>query len=138
MISLKELLSGNDYNSLPKDHQQNIMDLLEKINRVADLRGKIMQVSSGYRSIGHHLDIYAKKGITDPKKIPMRSQHLCGAAVDISDPNKDLQKWCTENEKQLKDIGFWMENFSATPNWCHFQIFKYGSYTEDKSIWFNP
>lgn len=40
-------------------------------------------VTSGYRSMAHHLRIYAEKGITDKSKIPMGSYHLTGKAVDF-------------------------------------------------------
>ena len=40
-------------------------------------------ITSGYRSMAHHLKIYAEKGITDKSKIPMGSYHLQGKAVDF-------------------------------------------------------
>ena len=87
-----------------------------------------MSVTSGYRSEADHLRIYTEKAKKeckpfDKSKVPMGSQHLRGAAVDISDPNKELQSWCKENVKLLESAELWMEDFSATPNWCHFQIF---------------
>ncbi len=97
------------------------MDLLNRVNIVRSAYGKPMAVSSGYRSMDDHLRIYKDKGITDQTKIPMRSKHLTGCAVDISDPNKELQKWCITNIDVLIQAGLWMEDFSATPNWCHFQ-----------------
>lgn len=121
MISLKELLGKLEFKDLPKDHQGNIMILLERINRIRSAYNKSMIVTSPYRSMADHLRIYKEKGITDPAKIPMKSRHLYGQAVDISDPNRELQKWCKANEALLVTIGLWMEDFSATPNWCHFQ-----------------
>lgn len=138
MITLKELLSGNKFDELPKEHQDNINKLLEKINLVRTAYGKPMTVTSGYRSMKHHLEIYAAKGITDKTKIPMKSKHLYGLAVDISTPNQDLHQWCKNNVNELKKIGIWMESFSATPNWTHMQIVPYGSYKEGSSLWFNP
>jgi hypothetical protein len=53
----------------------------------------------------------------------MGSQHLKGAAIDIYDPKKELQAWCLKNEALFGEIGLWMEDFKATPNWVHFQIY---------------
>ena len=122
MISLKELMGGADFNMMPSDHRGNIMDLLKKINDVRSAYGKPMTVTSGYRSMAQHLAIYKKKGITDQSKIPMKSKHLFGQAVDIYDPNKQLQKWVLANIPLLEKAGLWCEDFSATPNWVHFQI----------------
>lgn len=122
MVTLNELLKGKNFSSLPIEHQGNLLELLKRINVIRDKYGKPMTPSSGYRSMEEHLGIYKKKGITDPKKIPMKSKHLYGQAVDIYDPNKALQAWCKANVKVLEEVGLWMEDFSATPNWCHFQI----------------
>lgn len=122
MVSLKELLKDVAFSSLPKDHQDNIMNLLERINKVRSAYAKPMTVTSGYRSMEDHLRIYKQKGITDQKRIPMQSRHLYGMAADISDPKQELQKWCLANVKLLEDVGLWCEDFSATKNWVHFQI----------------
>jgi uncharacterized protein YcbK (DUF882 family) len=122
MIALKELLKGKDFSSLPQEHQSNLMLLLEKVNKVRIAYGRPMTVTSGYRSMQEHLDIYKRKGITDQNRIPMKSKHLYGQAVDISDPKKELQTWCKNNVKLLEEIGLWMEDFAYTSNWLHFQI----------------
>lgn len=127
MISLKELLKGKDFSSLPQEHQANMMELLLRINKVRTAYGKPMTVTSCYRSMQEHLAIYKRKGITDPKQIPMKSKHLYGQAVDISDPNKQLQVWCRNNVQILEQAGLWMEAFEYTPNWVHFQIVPPGS-----------
>lgn len=122
MITLKELLKSKNFNSLPKEHQDNLMTLIERLSRVRVSWGKAMLVTSGYRSMEEHLAIYNRKGITDPNRIPMKSRHLIGAAVDISDPKRELQVWCQNNVSLLEEVGLWMEDFRYTPNWVHFQI----------------
>jgi uncharacterized protein YcbK (DUF882 family) len=122
MIVLKEIIGKAKIEDQPEQIQTSLKELLEKINKVRSAWAKPMTVTSGLRTMADHLRIYAEKGITDQSKIPMKSHHLYGRAVDISDPNKDLQKWCKANEALLAEIGLWMEDFSATPNWCHFQI----------------
>lgn len=121
MITLKELLQNTPQDSLDPETAQNLQVLFDRINVIRKAYNKPMRVSSGLRSLAHHIEVYRKKGITDPSKIPMKSKHLFGQAVDISDPNKDLQKWVLANVKLLEDTQLWCEDFSATPNWVHFQ-----------------
>jgi hypothetical protein len=123
MITMEELLSNQaKLNELEPDIQNNLNELLLRINKVRTSWGKPMTVTSGFRTMKHHLEIYAAKGITDKSKIPMKSNHLYGRAVDISDPTHVLQNWCKANEPLLAEIGLWMEDFSVTKTWCHFQI----------------
>lgn len=121
-ISMDELLKGTKLESLPKEHQDNLKILLEKVNKIRTAYNKPMTITSGYRSMDDHLRIYKEKGITDKSKIPMQSRHLYGLACDISDPKQELQKWIKSNIKLLEDVGLWCEDFSATKNWVHFQI----------------
>ncbi len=128
MISMNELLGGAKLEDQPQDIQANLAVLLERMNRVRGAYGKPMTVTSGLRTMEDHLRIYrgiaSKKGVPfNPAAVPMKSKHLSGAAVDIFDPNKELQAWCKANESLLESAGLWMEDFGATPNWCHFQIY---------------
>jgi uncharacterized protein YcbK (DUF882 family) len=121
MITLKELLGKYKEEDIPKEHLDNLKDLLNKVNIVRSSYGKPMRPTSGYRSMDDHLRIYKDKGITDQSKIPMKSKHLSGLAVDILDPKQELQQWCLNNEAILVQAGLYMEDFSATTNWVHFQ-----------------
>ncbi len=138
MITLKELLSGNDFNSQTPEIQRSLMDLLTKVSQIRTAYNDIMDVSSGLRTMKHHLEIYAAKGIVDQSKIPMKSKHLFGQAVDIRDPAGKLQQWCRDNQALLLSIGVWMEDFSKTPGWVHFQSVAYASWKPGKSLWFIP
>lgn len=51
-----------------------------------------------------------------------RSKHLLGQAVDLSDPEGDLDEWCLASPEVLQGIGLWQEHPSATKGWCHLQI----------------
>lgn len=120
MISMDELLN-NKYKL--EDQSQNIQDalgvLLERVNKVREEYGKPMVVTSGLRTMADHLRIYAAKGIVDQAKIPMKSHHLFGEAVDISDPNLELTSWLKANPDILEDAQLWCEDKNA--NWVHFQ-----------------
>jgi uncharacterized protein YcbK (DUF882 family) len=138
MISMKELLCGNILEEQSEEIQANLAELLEKINQVRAAYGIPMTVTSSLRTMAHHLEIYAAKGITDPTKIPMRSRHLYGQAVDIADGDGKLREWVLANLDLMESIGMWFEALESTPNWVHFQIVPYGSYKEGGSLFFKP
>lgn len=122
MITMNELLSNQaSFDSLDKDVQENLNQLFLKVNIVRKEYGKPMIVTSGLRTKKHHLEIYAAKGIYPPK-VPMKSNHLYGRAVDFADGDGKLKKWILENIALMEEIGLWMEDFSATKTWVHFQI----------------
>jgi hypothetical protein len=50
-----------------------------------------------------------------------RSKHMSGEAIDIADPEGDLDEWCMANPLILANIGLWQEHPSATKGWCHVQ-----------------
>jgi uncharacterized protein YcbK (DUF882 family) len=122
-ISWDELLCGYEEDDITADHLANLKTLHEKINTLREKFGKPLSVSNAYRSKAHHLAIYKKKGITDEKKIPMKSHHLYGEAVDLAGPNvKAFKKWLLENEELLEEQGLYFEDFKYTKNWVHIQI----------------
>lgn len=119
---MKELLSNQaTFESLDNDVQENLNQLFLKVNIVRKEYGKPMIVTSGLRTKKHHLEIYARKGIYPPK-VPMKSNHLFGRAVDFADGDGKLKKWILENIALMEEIGLWMEDFNATKTWVHFQI----------------
>ena len=124
MISISEI---NPHNyPLTEEQAKNLPILLERINKVRTALAKSMIVTSGLRSMADHIRIYTAKGIP-MDKIPMGSNHLKGAAVDISDPDGKLAEWVRANEKLMESIGLWMEALESTHGWVHFQIYAPGS-----------
>lgn len=121
MITMNEILRKYKFEQLDAEVQKNLIDLLEKINKVRSLYNKPMKITSGLRTKEDQIRIYNQKGITDLTKIPMGSRHLYGQAIDVFDPNKELQQWCLSNVIKLEEIGLWCEDFLYTPNWTHFQ-----------------
>lgn len=121
MITLEELNPKGF--ALSDVQRRNVVVLHERINIVRKKYGKPMLVTSGVRSIEDHKRIYMeiakRKGISNPR-IPMGSQHLKGAAVDISDPKGELYAWCKANESVLIEAKLWCEE--GTRGWVHFQI----------------
>ena len=50
-----------------------------------------------------------------------RSRHMTGEAIDISDPEGDLDDWCVKHFDVLERIGLWLEHPASTKGWCHVQ-----------------
>lgn len=69
-------------------------------------------VNSGYRTPEHNKQIGGAKN----------SLHMCGKAVDISDPNKELYSAILERVELLKKIELWMEDGMNTKDWVHLDI----------------
>jgi len=120
MISMSELLKGKKLEDQSIEIQENLTVLLERINKVRTLWAKSMTVTSGLRTMEDHLRIYAAKGITDKTKIPMKSKHLYGQAVDIADSGLKLTAWLKANPQVLVDAELWCEEGNS--NWVHFQM----------------
>lgn len=139
MISMSELDPSGGAND---DQRQNLEVLLERVNKIRAKWGKPMTVTSGLRTMEDHIRIYkakaAKKqapfldGVYDEKKVPMKSKHLFGEAVDISDPDLSITKWLKANPEILEDAELWCEE--GNTNWVHFQIKPPGS----GNRWFLP
>lgn len=119
MIFRNDVLRGKE---CPLELEDNLLELLVKINKMYDAYGIPFTLTSGFRSRNDQIDIYLKKGVKDMTKIPMRSKHLTCEAVDIYDPKQELQKWILKNIKLMENIELWFEDFSYTKTWVHAQI----------------
>ena len=47
------------------------------------------------------------------------SSHKEGSAVDLYDPNGDIDAWCIAHQDRLALHGIYIEHPSATPRWSH-------------------
>jgi hypothetical protein len=61
-----------------------------------------------------------EKNASTPNASP-NSKHLQGLAIDIYDPDGDLDEWCLKCLVHLEQIGLWLEHPSSTKGWCHLQ-----------------
>lgn len=52
-----------------------------------------------------------------------KSKHMTGQAIDLYDPDGDLDAWLMTAGGQavMKDLGLWHEHPSATKGWAHVQ-----------------
>lgn len=127
MITFKEMIGNNSISDIPILHQQNIQELLKRVNVLRSEWNKPMTISSGYRSKVEHQRIYDEKNLKLVKSgrlavnIPWGSQHLTGAALDIYDPCLLITKWLKENDsKRLFDLNLYAEEGNS--NWVHLQL----------------
>jgi len=98
----------------------NATDLLARVNALIGLAGLTIEVSpitgtpvaSGWRP--------PALNASTPRAAP-RSKHMTGQAIDLYDPEGDLDDWCMAHPDRLAAAGLWMEHPSATKGWCHLQ-----------------
>lgn len=119
MITWQEILGKYKESDIKPEHLPNLKELHEKIQKIRTAYGKPMTITNCYRSMEHHLRIYKDKGITDIRRIPMKSKHLEGKALDVSDPDGKLMAWAKDNVKTLEEVGIWCED--GTKGWLHCQ-----------------
>lgn len=136
MITFKEILGNVTVNDVSIKEQQNIEELLKRVNKLRQFWGKPMIVTSGYRTMQDHLRIYSQKGITDKKLIPMQSKHLQGLAVDFADPKGALYDYLLLDPQVLEECDLWAE--SGTKGWVHVQCVPFASYKPGGTRWFKP
>lgn len=132
MISLNELVKPGDD---PTMDQVNNLHLLQyKLNCIREFYGKPMLMTSGFRTIQEQTDLYLKMG----KKPALGSQHLIGAAADVSDPDGALKRFTLDNLEFFEQQFLFMENFDYTKNWIHYQLYPYSSWKPGSSHFFIP
>ena len=115
MISLEEL-NKHGYPTTP-EIDANLQVLLNKLNKVREKYSVPMIVTSGLRSNEQQQKLIALGKSNAPK-----SHHLTGEAADIFDRDVSLKGWVKDNLPFIEEIGLWMEDFTFTRDWVHFQI----------------
>lgn len=130
MITKNELLMGRD-KTHSSEYTQEISDNIDKLliplNKIRELYGKPMQVSSGWRPVA------INKAVGGASK----SNHTLGLACDFKDPDGLIDAFLKECDEKgiLKQLGLWLENPEKTIGWAHLDIKDRG---DRKSNIFNP
>lgn len=116
MIDLKAYWMGRDEKypeAMTPEIAADAQDLLDRVNSLLADFGEERSVNSGWRP--------PQVNASTPNAAP-KSKHMLGQAVDLADPEGDLDDWCAENDgERLKSYGLWMEHPAATKSWCHLQ-----------------
>lgn len=128
MISLPDYYMGRDVTHqhlLGSDLRANAARTVEAANKLLVLAkgaGVTLEesprtgsiVSSGWRP--------AEVNAATPGAAP-RSLHMQCLAVDLYDPDGDLDDWLLASaETVLRDLALWLEHPAATKGWAHVQL----------------
>lgn len=132
MITLEQYFMGRDKTyaaDLTPDIIRNATDLVERVNRLIERMGSAVTwendpdtrslVSSGWRPPAINA---ATRGAAK------RSNHMAGLAVDLYDPDGDLDDWLLNHLPAIGgEFGLYLEHPSATKGWAHLQSVPPGS-----------
>lgn len=115
MITLRDYWMGRDQkypDDLTPEIEGNAAELIDRVNLLLAAFGETRKVNSGWRPP----EVNAKTA-----GAAVKSKHMMGLAVDLADPDGDLDEWCMENESELERLQLWLEHPAATKGWCHLQ-----------------
>ena len=90
----------------------NAAILIDRVHKLLKVFGEERDITSGWRPP-------AVNGNTPGAAL--KSKHMTGQAVDLADPDGDLDDWCLEHQDMLELYGLFLEHPSATKGWCHLQ-----------------
>ena len=51
----------------------------------------------------------------------VKSKHMTAQAIDLYDPDGEIDDWCMDHLDKLEQCGIWIEHPSATKGWSHMQ-----------------
>lgn len=116
MIYLSDYFMGRDSayaDELTPELRSNAMTTVGRANSILVAFGADRRVTSGWRPAAVN---------AGTPGAAMNSKHMTCQAIDLSDPDGDLDEWCMAHPEVLEDIGFWQEHPASTKGWCHLQI----------------
>lgn len=118
MISLDDYFGRVSHIETPSDEvRENAVELLDRVNPLLDdcapIEAAVSRVTnSGWRPAAYNAAV--------PNAAP-KSKHITGQAIDIADPDGELDEHLLNNPQVLARHGLWMEHPLATKGWCHLQ-----------------
>lgn len=92
--------------------QTNASILLGRVNALLASLGLRAAVNSGWRPPAYNATI--------PNAAP-NSKHMTGHAIDLGDPDGELDDILFKDQTLLIEHKLWMEHPAATKGWCHLQ-----------------
>lgn len=122
MITLQDYWMGRDKTyskDLTADIQKNAEEIVKRANMLlSEFRfytkdTEQRHVNSGWRPPAIN---------ASTPNAAQRSKHMTGQAIDIADPEGDLDDWCMNHIDTLARLGLWLEHPSSTKGWTHVQI----------------
>lgn len=116
MITLNDYYMGRDAQYpqlLTDDLRTNAEETIRRANNLLTMFGGDRSVNSGWRP--------PAVNASTPGAAP-NSKHMTCQAIDLSDPDGDLDEWLYDTQARLIDLQLWMEHPATTKGWCHVQI----------------
>ena len=102
---LTEQILGN-----AEDLLARVNGLLEKIQHIEAARAP--KINSGWRPAFYNSTVPGAA---------VKSKHITGEAVDLADPDGELDEFLFANQQYLIDAGLWLEHPLASKGWTHLQ-----------------
>lgn len=102
-----------DEAELTEELKQNAQTTVDKANALLERFGQRRDITSGWRPTAVNKLVSGAAA---------RSNHMRCCAVDLADPDGDLDEWCLAHPHILMEVGLWQEHPASTKGWCHVQI----------------
>ena len=117
MITLEDYWMGREREfptAMTPQIEKNAIYTVQLANALLARFGEGRKVNSGWRPPSVNAGV--------PNAAP-NSKHMTGQAIDLADPEGDLDDWLMSAEGQaaLTEIGLWMEHPACTKSWTHVQ-----------------
>jgi hypothetical protein len=126
MITLKDYLGRHAQSAASELNDAIVVNANALLDRVNKLLAEIAKlgilpginpetgnaISSGWRPPSYNAKV---------ANAAAKSKHMTGHAVDLYDPEGDLDDYLNHNLHLLKQFGLYIEHPAATKNWCHLQ-----------------
>lgn len=117
MITLPDYWMGRDAQyplALTTDIRRNAITTIALTNSLLASFGQGRKVNSGWRP--------PAVNAATPNAAAM-SKHMLGQAIDLADPEGDLDDWLMSDMGQaaITRLGLWHEHPAATKGWAHLQ-----------------
>lgn len=117
MITLEDYWMGREREfptAMTPQIEKNAIYTVQLANALLARFGEGRNVNSGWRPPSVNAGV--------PNAAP-NSKHMTGQAIDLADPEGDLDDWLMSAEGQatLTELGLWHEHPAATKGWAHVQ-----------------
>lgn len=121
-LILSNYFDGTLLVALDKTLRGNASNLLARVNRLMRQFGQNRRVARGFApSTETGQEVVMEGAIIIDVNIYTRSRHQTAEAVDLADPDGDLDQWLLDNQKLLESCGLWIEHPATTRGHCHLQ-----------------
>lgn len=102
--------------ALDKALRDNANTLLTRVNRLMRQFGENRRVVRGFAP-----NVECDEPFLQFKEPYLPSRHQTAEALDLADPEGDLDQWLLDNQRLLESCGLWVEHPATTRGHCHLQ-----------------